>query len=231
MTVPVPGRFGRWVLAIPQPDGLVYIGLTDEPAAGADGLAPKVPETDVRFLLDTLNRSLRVPVQTEDVIGRFAGLRPLIRAGATGDTADLSRRHLLRAEPGRPVTIAGGKLTTYRRMAQDAVDAVAARVGRSGPCRTTRLPLVGAAAPAQLRRVDAEPRLVRRFGTEAPRLAALARRWPDLAEPVVAGQATVRAELAWGVLVEGALDPHDLVERRTRLSLVDADLGARAGRG
>lgn len=234
VTAPVPGHFGRFVFAIPQADDLVLIGLTDEPAPGVDGIAPDVPAEDERFLLDVVNRALRTPLTADDVVGRFAGLRPLLHRtteaqgdapgeGAGAGTADLSRHHLLLNEPGRPVTIAGGKLTTYRRMAEDTVDVIARRMGQHIPCATRRLPLVGAASRTQLDQIAADPRLVRRYGVEAPRVAALAQRHPHLAAPVVSGRPTIGAELLWGVLAEGALDPADLVERRTRLTLIDAD--------
>ena len=250
LTAPVPGHFGRYVFAMPQPDGLTFVGLTDEEAPGVDGVAPPVPEADVDFLLATMSRALARPLTRGDVVGSFAGLRPLVtratpdgvqqgapRRGSAASTADVSRTHLLLAEPGEPVTIAGGKLTTYRRMARDAVDAVVARacvssgVPSASPvrvltapvCRTPSVPLVGAASPAALARVDAPARLVRRYGTEAPQVWALRGRGAWLADPVVPGRPTLGVELLWGVLAEGALTAEDLVERRTRLALVDAD--------
>ena len=226
-TAPVPGHFGRYVFGMPQPDGLTFIGLTDEAAPGVDGVQPPVPPEDEAFLLDTVNQVLRVPLTSADVVGRFAGLRPLATLkAASGATADISRRHLLLAEEGRPVTIAGGKLTTYRRMAEDAVDAVCRRLGRGGTCRTRQIPLVGAASAEVLREVAAPPRLVRRYGTAAPQVWALTRQAPWLAAPVAPSCPTIGAEFAYGVLAEGALDAEDLLERRTRVSMVDADVPA-----
>ncbi len=228
MTAPVPGHVGRFVFAVPHPDGLVHIGLTDEPADGVDGLAPEVPVADEQFLLATMNAALERPLTPADVVGRFAGLRPLVASAAPGadaaDTADASRVHVLVDEPGRPLCIIGGKLTTYRRMAQDTVDAVCRRLAVERPCRTASLPLIGAASPTSLRRVPAPARLIRRYGMEAPEVAALAQRhgaW--LADPVAPGSATIGAELLHGILAEGALTAADLVERRTRAALVDAD--------
>ena len=226
-TAPVPGHFGRYVFGMPQPDGLTYIGLTDEAAPGADGVAPPVPPEDEAFLLETVNQVLRVPLTPADIVGRFAGLRPLasLRGGAEGrQTADISRKHLLLADAGHPITIAGGKLTTYRRMAQDAVDAVCARLGRPEPSRTRQIPLVGAAPAEVLRGVAAPARLVRRYGTLAPQVWALTREWPWLAEAVAPGCPTIGAEFAYGVLAEGALTAEDLLERRTRVSMVEADV-------
>ena len=114
----------------------------------------------------------------------------------------------------------GGKLTTYRRMAEDAVDAVVARSGLAARrCTTAALPLVGAADPAVLAAVDAPDRLVRRYGNEAP----LVGEDPGLLRPVAPGLPYTLAELAFGVTHEGALDVDDLLDRRTRIGLVPAD--------
>ncbi|MFC4911761.1 glycerol-3-phosphate dehydrogenase/oxidase [Actinomadura gamaensis] len=224
--IPIPGETNRFVLVIPQGDGRVYVGLTDEPA---DGPIPDVPEpapAEIGFLLDILDSALDVPVRRADVLGAFAGLRPLLD-DAHGSTADISRRHAVLTSPDGIVTIVGGKLTTYRRMAEDAVDAVLAG-GRltAGPSRTSRVPLVGAARPDDLARLDAPRRLVQRYGTEAPLLAALGRDDPSLLEPVAPGSPVLRAELAWAVRHEGALDASDLLDRRTRVGLVAADRAA-----
>ncbi|MEU9868973.1 glycerol-3-phosphate dehydrogenase/oxidase [Actinomadura sp. NPDC048021] len=224
MHVPIPGAGNRFVLVLPQGDGRVYVGLTDEPA---DGPVPDVPEPtegEIGFLLDVLDSALDVPVRRADVAGAYAGLRPLLDLGGGGDTADISRRHAVLTSRDGVVTIVGGKLTTYRRMAEDAVDAVVrARGLTAGPCRTSRLPLVGAAPRARLDALDAPARLVQRYGAEAPLLAALAGRDAGLLEPVVPGLPVTGAELAWGVLHEGALDAGDLLDRRTRIGLVASD--------
>jgi glycerol-3-phosphate dehydrogenase len=218
----VPGSRSRFLLVLPQDDGRVYVGLTDEPV---DGPLPDVPvpsETEIGFLLDLLDSALDVPVHRSDVIGAFAGLRPLLEGG--GATADLSRRHAVLTSPDGVVTVVGGKLTTYRRMAADAVDAAVARSElTAAPCRTARLPLVGAASAAVLDRLTAPRRLVQRYGTEAPALMALAEADPSLAHPVVQGLPVIGAELAWAVAHEGALDESDLLDRRTRIGLVATD--------
>lgn len=152
------------------------------------------------------------------------------RLGASkgGASADASREHLLIDEPGRPITITGGKLTEYRTMAQDAIDAVVDRIGggagRFSACRTTSLPLLGAAPAHLLAKVDAPTRLVRRYGTLAPQVLAMAEADPALAGPVAPGCPTIGAELAYAVTHEGARTVEDLLERRTRVSFVDADV-------
>ncbi|GAA3337433.1 glycerol-3-phosphate dehydrogenase/oxidase [Amorphoplanes nipponensis] len=223
LTIPVPGEANRFVFALPQGDGRVYLGLTDEPV---DGPVPDVPEPSVAergFLLDVLATAVDPAPREADVVGAFAGLRPLL-AGSGESTADLSRRHAVRTSPGGVTTVVGGKLTTYRRMARDAVDAaLAARGLPPGRCRTADLPLVGAAPPPALARLSAPARLIARYGTEAPAVAALAADDPALAEPVADGVAVTGAELLWGLRQEGALDEDDLLDRRTRIGLVPAD--------
>ncbi len=230
--VPIPGETSRFVLVLPQGDGRVYVGLTDEPVDGDVPDVPEVPETDVGFLLDVLGSVLDVPVRREDVVGAFAGLRPLLdttanRPGAGPRTADVSRRHAVLTSSEGVVTVVGGKLTTYRRMAEDAVDtAVAARGLAAGPSPTAALPLVGAAAPRALAEVRAPRRLVRQYGTEAPAVQDLAARDPRLAERVLPDHPVTGAELVWALRHEGALDETDLLDRRTRIGLVPADRAA-----
>ena len=218
VTAPVPGQANRYVLVLPQPDGLVYVGLTDEPVDGPLPDVPEPSEAEIGFLLDVVGAVFDHPLRREDVVGAFAGLRPLLHAG--GPTADLSRRHAVLTSATGVVTVVGGKLTTYRRMAEDAVDAVVAQRGlTAGRCRTRRLPLVGAAPREVLRRIEAPERLVRRYGTEAPALAAD----PALLDPIAEDIPFTMAELRWGVTHEGALDVDDLLDRRTRIGLVPVD--------
>lgn len=213
LTVAVPGESNRYVFALPHPDGIVYVGLTDDPVAGPLPDVPTATESEIAFLLDTLSRGLERPLSRSDVVGSYAGVRPLL-AGVEGRTADLSRRHaVVRGEDGL-WTVLGGKLTTYRRMAQDVVDRLT-----EVPCRTRDLPLVGATGLASK---DVPARLVRRYGGEADQVAALADADPRLLEPVVPGVPVLGVELVWGVVAEGALTAEDLLERRTRVSLVDS---------
>ncbi|MFB6639056.1 glycerol-3-phosphate dehydrogenase/oxidase [Streptomyces chartreusis] len=230
--VPVPGETNRFVLVLPQGDGRVYVGLTDEPVEGDVPDVPEVPETDIGFLLDVLGSVLDVPVQRDDVVGAFAGLRPLLDTAPTAGsgaprTSDISRRHAVLTSSGGVTTVVGGKLTTYRRMAEDAVDAaVATHRLTAGPSPTASLPLVGAASPNTLGSLRAPRRLVQRYGTEAPAVQALGAEDPRLAEPVLAGHPVTGAELLWAVRHEGALDEADLLDRRTRIGLVPADRDA-----
>jgi glycerol-3-phosphate dehydrogenase len=214
------------VFSLPQPDGTSYVGLTDEEVEKIPDVST-APESDVDFLLDVIGRVLAAPLTRADVVGTYAGLRPLL--DADGSTADLSRRHAVLTSQTGVVTIVGGKLTTYRRMAQDAVDR-AVEVGRlqAGPSITRRLPLLGAADRDALARVDAPTRLVRRFGTEAAFVLESALRTTGLVEaelltPIADHLPATLAELVFGVTHEGAASIEDLLDRRTRIGLVPAD--------
>ena len=230
LTLPVPGERTRFVNVVPQPDGLVYVGLTDVPV---EGPAPDVPvpsQGEIDFLLSTTSAALAHPLTRSDVVGAYAGLRPLLRAD--GRTADLSRRHAVLTSRSGVVTIVGGKLTTYRRMAQDALDAVVGRTDLdAGPCVTARLPLAGSAPRAELARLAADapsPRLVRRYGADAALVLASAGRASglddaELLSPVAKGVPVTLAELVFGVTHEGAHDAGDLLDRRTRIGLVPDD--------
>jgi glycerol-3-phosphate dehydrogenase len=223
LTVPLPGSRSRYVFALPQADGLVYLGLTDEPVDGPVPDADPTPtDAEVRQLLDTVNQVLSDPLTPADVVGSYAGLRPLVLPASAGTgpgnaTADLSRKHLLQWD-GQVLTVVGGKLTTYRAMAEETVDAVVARLGR-GAARslTGRLPLVGAAPRPALARVKASSRLVARYGTEAPVVEALG------SAAVLAGRLETVGELRFAVRHEGARTVDDLLDRRTRIGLVPAD--------
>jgi glycerol-3-phosphate dehydrogenase len=225
---PVPGESNRFVMVLPQPDGTVYVGLTDEPV---EGIVPDVPvpsEPEIGFLLDVVSAAFTHQLHRRDVVGAFAGLRPLLDTG-DGSTADLSRRHAVLTSPGGVLTVVGGKLTTYRRMAEDAVDAAVAHAGlTASACRTRTLPLLGAAPRERLAALELPPRLVRRYGTDAALVLDSAREasgLPDeeLLAPVAEHVPVTLAELLFGVTHEGAADVDDLLDRRTRIGLVPAD--------
>jgi glycerol-3-phosphate dehydrogenase len=226
---PIPGTFNRFVLVLPQPDATVYVGLTDEPADGPVPDVPQPTEPEIGFLLDVVSAAFEHPIHRTDVVGAFAGLRPLLDVPAAGETADISRRHAVLTSRTGVVTIVGGKLTTYRRMAEDAVDAALAHTGiDAGPCRTRTLPLLGAADRSTLAGLELPERLVRRFGTDAGLVLESARERTGLGDeellaPVANGVPVTLAELVFGVTQEGAADVSDLLDRRTRVGLVPAD--------
>ncbi|MGL6235050.1 MAG: glycerol-3-phosphate dehydrogenase/oxidase [Segniliparus sp.] len=223
LTVQVPGHLNRFVFALPQQLGRVYVGLTDEEAPGEIPDEPQPAESEVDFLLDTVSSALARPLSRADVRGRFAGLRPLLDGG-DGATSDLSRDHAVLAAPGKPITVVGGKLTTYRKMAQDAVDAATARAKlHAGPCATESLPLVGACG-----RTGASGPLAARYGGEAGLVLGSATT-SDPGAQIAEGIDVSRAEIEFAFAHEGAMDVDDVLHRRTRIGLVPED--ARRARG
>jgi glycerol-3-phosphate dehydrogenase len=218
LTVPIPGTTNRFVFALPAGHGRVYIGLTDEEQEGPIPDVPTASAEEISFLLKTVNSVLARPIREEDVLGTYSGLRPLLDAG-DGQSSDLSREHAVITGDNGVISVVGGKLTTYRKMAQDAVDATALT---TRPCRTRELPLVGAASSARLSTMDAPQRLISRYGTEATAVIAEAGGDRRLLEPID-GVDVTPAELRFAVRHEGALDVSDLLDRRTRLGLVAAD--------
>ncbi|WP_426247701.1 glycerol-3-phosphate dehydrogenase/oxidase [Nocardioides sp. LHG3406-4] len=224
VTAPVPGETNRFVLVLPQPDGTIYVGLTDEPVEGEVPDVPEPADDEIGFLLDVVGAAFSRPLRRSDVVGAFAGLRPLLDTG-DGSTADLSRSHAVLRSATGVVTVVGGKLTTYRRMAQDALDACALD---AGPCVTARTPLLGAAPRAELAGLELPARLVRRYGTDAALVLDTARAMTGydddaLLAPVADRVPATFAELVFGVTHEGAHDVGDLLDRRTRIGLVAAD--------
>lgn len=215
LTVPVPGTINRFVFALPAPDRRVYIGLTDEDAPGEIPDVPVASESEIDFLVDTINTALREPLTRADLLGTYSGLRPLLDTG-NASTADISRKHAVLTAPDGLVTIVGGKLTTYRRMAEDALDAALAGSGvEAGACRTATLPLVGSGAAPR----GVPSHLVRRYGAEATSVVAAAKGDPALLGPVADGVNTTAAEFRFAVTHELALDESDLLERRSRVGL------------
>lgn len=230
LTVPVPGETNRFCFAIPAEFGRLHVGLTDVDAPGPVPDVPESTEAEIDFLLDVVNRALEVRLTRDDVLGTFAGLRPLVDSG-DGDTADLSRDHALLTSDNGLVTITGGKLTEYRLMAEQVVDLVAGRAGLpAGPCRTADLPLVGApghpvAAVAATSAGLLPASLVARYGQEAGTVVAASLLDRPL-EAVAEGLDVTRAEFSYAVTHEGALTVDDVLDRRSRVGLVATDRAA-----
>jgi glycerol-3-phosphate dehydrogenase len=224
LTIPIPGELNRFVFAMPEQLSRVYLGLTDEDAPGPIPDVPQPTSAEVKFLLDTVNTALDVALGPADVIGSYAGLRPLIEA--EGSTADLSREHAVVESPNGLISVIGGKLTEYRYMAQDVLDkAVTLRELPATACRTRNLPLVGAPAnPVSTLRspIDLPSSLVARYGAEAPNVIARAN-CDRPTERVADGIDVTRAEFEYAVTHEGAMTADDILDRRTRIGLVEAD--------
>jgi glycerol-3-phosphate dehydrogenase len=221
--IPVP-KDKRSIFVVPWPGtDLVYLGTTDTDYAGPLDDPACTPE-DVDYLLEAANNITTSRLTRADVTGVWAGLRPLLapeRGHVSERTADLSRRHTVMTSSDGVVTVTGGKLTTYRKMAQDTVDAVVRELGESPRrrrCVTKDLPLIGATTKTRDPVSMAQPhaRLLGRYGSEAPRVLALADDRPELLEPAIAGLPYTRAELVYAAREEMAQTLDDVLSRRTR---------------
>ncbi len=224
LTIPIPGELNRFVFAMPEQLGRIYLGLTDEDAPGPIPDVPEPSSAEIAFLLDTVNTALGSAVSSADVIGSYAGLRPLIDTGE-GRTADVSRDHAIFESPTGVISVVGGKLTEYRYMAEDVLNrAITVRRLRAGECRTRNLPLVGAPAnPGPAAGPYSVPAsMVARYGAEAANVIAVAT-CERPAEPVADDIDVTRAEFEYAVTHEGALEVGDILDRRTRIGLVPRD--------
>jgi len=198
---------------------------------------PSASRGDIQYLLDHVNAVLRDPLTFDDITGVYVGLRPLLGKGA-GDTAKLSREHAVRRSAPGFVSVAGGKYTTYRVMARDAVDAAARDLPFAvAASRTAALPLLGAVglagaeyrvrvhrgatsvAPEHLRH------LVGRYGTLATNVLDLVVDEPGLADPVRGAEKYLAAEVRYAALHEGALHVDDVLTRRTHIGFDVPDRG------
>jgi glycerol-3-phosphate dehydrogenase len=221
--IPVPTD-KRSIFVVPWPGtDLVYLGTTDTDYTGPLDDPACTPE-DVDYLLEAANNITTSRLTRADVTGVWAGLRPLLSpqgGHVSARTADLSRRHTVMTSSDGVVTVTGGKLTTYRKMAQDTVDAVVRQLGESPRrrrCVTKALPLVGATTKTRDPVSMAQPhaRLLGRYGSESPHVLALADDRPELLEPAVAGLPYTRAELVYAAREEMAQTLDDVLSRRTR---------------
>jgi glycerol-3-phosphate dehydrogenase len=235
MAIRVPGKV---VFLVPWPEHWL-IGTTDAPYDGSPR-RPTAAASEVDELLATVNQTMDVGLTRADVVGTYAGLRPLV-APSSGSTVKASREHRVTVEADGVVRIAGGKYTTYRVMARDVVDAALGReAARRNPSRTAEHPLLGAADDARLTRlaadIDAIPavaaahpeaaaRAVARHGSEAAAMIELGTTL-DLLRPLVIDRPFLEAEVAWAVRHEMALSIDDVLARRLRLAVELPDRGA-----
>ncbi len=237
LTIRVPGKI---VFLVPWPDHWL-IGTTDAPFEGRPD-RPAADGWEIDKLLATVNDTLDVDLTRADIVGTYAGLRPLI-APSGGSTVKASREHRVTVEPNGIVRIAGGKYTTYRVMARDVIDAVLGRAEATRrPSVTADRRVIGAADPPELERLagelasipaiaaahpEAAKRLVARHGTEAAGVVALGGEL-DLLRPLIEGRPFLEAEVAWAVRHELALSVDDVLSRRLHLSPELADRGRAA---
>ena len=217
------------------------IGTTDT-AWSLDKAHPAASATDIDYVLSHVNKILRTELTREDVEGVYAGLRPLL-SGESDDTSKLSREHVVaHAAPGL-VVVAGGKYTTYRVMASDAVDAAVHGLDRRGPKSCTEtIPLLGAdgypalwnnrarlAAMSGLHVARIE-HLLHRFGSLAEEVIALIEKDRSLGQPLDGADDYLRAEVVYAASHEGAIHLEDVLHRRTRISFETFDRGVRSAR-
>jgi len=221
----VPAGGGRSIFALPWL-GRTLIGTTDvdyDPDAPLEHVPPS--EEDVAYLLDATNAYFATELGIGDVTGAYAGVRPLISTGDPKKSVDISRKAELYETSSGMITITGGKLTTFRRMAKMTVDRLVERDAREAPCRTHEIPLGQPVEPDELPRVegvrdDAYGRLAARYGHSAREVLAIAAERGELAQPIVEDLPDLLAEAVYAARSEQALTLADVLLRRTRLGLL-----------
>ncbi|MCB1247368.1 MAG: glycerol-3-phosphate dehydrogenase/oxidase, partial [Acidimicrobiia bacterium] len=228
------------VLFLIPHDRFWHIGTTDTP--WSLGLAhPAANKSDIDYVLAQANEIIDPPLTHDDIVGVYAGLRPLV-AGNAASTAKLSREHSITHPAPGLVSIAGGKFTTYRVMGEDTIDRAFESIGMSIPPSTTNeLALIGAAGYRALKNRTAEVarrygmgeddvrRLLHRYGDETTTVLDLAAADPTLARTIPSGD-YLGAEVRFAVEHEGALHLDDVLTRRTRLSIECTDRGVKGSR-
>jgi glycerol-3-phosphate dehydrogenase len=219
----VPVGDGRSIFALPWL-GRSLIGTTDNAYAGDVNHVRPAPE-DVEYLLGAVNAFFGVSLDARHAVGAYAGVRPLISSGDSRRSVDISRRAELYETSSGLITITGGKLTTWRRMARLVVDRIVERDGREAPCRTHEIPLGAPVDPAALPRIDGVPEgayamLAGRYGHAAARVLQTAATDPSLAAPIVAELPDLLAEAPFAAANEQARSVGDVLLRRTRLGLL-----------
>jgi glycerol-3-phosphate dehydrogenase len=221
----VPAGGDRSIFALPWL-GASLLGTTDSTYEGdIDHVRPAADDID--YLLDATNAFFGTSLDPGDLTGAYAGVRPLISSGDARRSVDISRKAELYETSSGMITITGGKLTTWRRMAKLVVDRLVERDGREAPCRTHEIPLGEPVDPDSLPGVPGVPEasygaMAARYGYAAHDLLALAGTRPELAAPVVEGHPDLLAEAPFSASREQALSVADVLLRRTRLALVAA---------
>ena len=232
VTIPVPGKV---VFLVPWPRHWV-IGTTDDPYKGPVD-RPSATGADVDRILSALNGAFDLDVTRDDILGTYAGLRPLVAPSDASSTVKVSREHKVAVEGKGLVRISGGKYTTYRLMARDAIDAVLGDDAKGRPTGTATIRITGAAPRPDLDALvaslapepgvgpDAARSLVDRHGTAATDVLAMGRD-RDLVRPLVDGHPFLEAEVAWAAERELAMSLDDVLARRMRLAMTLRDRGA-----
>ena len=221
----VPASGERTIFALPW-YGRVLVGTTDNDYEGdIDQVPPS--GSDVEYLLEALNDYFSTDLGPDDLTGAYAGVRPLISSGDPKKSVDISRRAELYETSSGMLTITGGKLTTFRRMAAQVVDRITQRDGRDAECRTDDIPLGMAARPDDLETDVSLPegaadQLAFRYGHAARAVLDVCEERPELAGPIAPGHPDLLAEVVIAARREQARSVADVLLRRTRLGLVAA---------
>ncbi len=219
----VPAGEGRSIFALPWL-GRTLLGTTDNSYDGEiDHVRPSAE--DIEYLLEATNSFFGTGLGMDDLCGAYAGVRPLISSGDTRKSVDISRKAELYETSSGLITITGGKLTTWRRMAKLAVDRLVERDGREAPCRTHEIPLGQPAEPDSLRRIEGVPEqsypaLARRYGHAADEVLQTASARGELAQPILPGLPDLLGEASFAAAHEQARSVGDVLFRRTRLAVV-----------
>jgi glycerol-3-phosphate dehydrogenase len=221
----VPAGEGRAIFALPW-YGRTLVGTTDNDFDG-DVDHPQPGEDDIAYLLEAVNSFFGVSLGDSDLVGAYAGVRPLIATGDPRKSVDISRKAELYETSSGMLTITGGKLTTWRRMAKQTVDRLVEREGREAPCHTAEIPLGMEARPDDLQGPDGVgeesiSQLAFRYGHATRAVLALAWKDPKLAAPIVAGRPDLLAEAVIAARLEQARSVADVLLRRTRLGILAA---------
>ncbi len=221
----VPAGEGRAIFALPW-YGRTLVGTTDNDYDG-DVDHPTPGADDVTYLLEAVNSFFGISLSDSDLVGAYAGVRPLIATGDPRKSVDISRKAELYETSSGMLTITGGKLTTWRRMAKQTVDRLVEREGRAAPCHTAEIPLGMEARPDDLQAPDGVPdgavsQLAFRYGHAARAVLELAWKDPRLAAPIVEGRPDLLAEAVIAARLEQARSVADVFLRRTRLGILAA---------
>ena len=221
----VPAGGGRSIFALPWL-GHTLVGTTDNDYEGPlEHIQPSAEDVD--YLLEAINGFFGTELGPAELTGAFAGVRPLISTGDPKKSVDISRKAELYETSSGMITITGGKLTTWRRMAKMTVDRLVERDARDAPCRTHEIPLGQAIAVEELPRVEGVPEasyqaLASRYGHAAHEVLAVAAERGELAQSIVPGLPDLLAEVALAARREQARSIGDVLLRRTRLGLLAA---------
>ena len=209
---------GRVLFVLPY-QGKCMIGTSDNPSSLTEH--PKVTDAEIGYLLENVNHYFGIKVAPQDILGRFSGLRPLLVQEDTADTAMLVREHIETFSDAGLLTIAGGKWTSYRSMAESAVDMVLPKLGktvRDFPCQTEQYTLIGS---QDLEQVASLPeRLVQRYGDRAPKVMQIASQ-EDAGALLHEDLEISKAELLYTIQYEYVRKPLDFIVRRVNLGLID----------